>query len=30
MAINKIPQEFWDDQEWVLDNYERWIKEYPD
>jgi hypothetical protein len=30
MAINKIPQEFWDDQEWALDNYERWIEEYPD
>jgi hypothetical protein len=30
MAMNKIPQEFWDDQEWALDNYERWIKEYPD
>jgi glutaredoxin len=29
MKKKKMPPQFWEDQEWALDHYERWMTEYP-
>ncbi len=30
MEIEKMPDEFWEDQDWAFDNYTEWMKKYPD